>query len=288
MTLERVRQLPGWVTGLALGLLAVGLVFLALTGTLRPITAAATRPWVRVQTWVVRYVQAARDFLTAPREMDALIRRNRELEAQVQTLKAQVATLQQEVAQLEAVAQLLNFAREHPENKYLVAQVIGRDPSPFMHYILINVGSEDGVRPGMPVVAAEGLVGQVEAVIPTAARVRLITDPTSRVNVRTSPSNVDGVVAGSVTGDLSLTMVPLDAKIAPGDLVVTSGLGGQYPPNILVGQVVSTRRAGYALFQEAALQPAVDFAHIRAVMVITSFRAVDIRPLIPTPGAAGP
>ncbi len=270
---------------LAVGLLLVGAVLLLSSGILGPLPAAVSRPLVFVQTWVAKYAQAVQTFFSTPREMDALIRRNQALEAEVEQLRAQVAALQQEVARLQAVAELLDFAREHPENKYLVAQVIGRDPSPFMHYILIDVGSEDGVRPGMPVVAAEGLVGQVEAVIPTAARVRLITDPGSRVNVRTTPSNADAVLAGSVTGDLTLTLVPLDAKIAPGDLVVTSGLGGQYPPDILVGQVVSTRKLGYALFQEAAVQPAVDFAHLRAVMVVVNFRAVDISPLIPTPQA---
>lgn len=283
--MERFRTLPGWMYWAAFGLMALGLVLLALTGYLRPVLRAATRPLIAVQTWTSRYVYSIQDLLTSPTEVEALRRRNQELEAEVNRLRAQVAELQLQVSQLELVAALLDFARQHPEHEYLVAQVIGRDPSPFLHYVLINVGSDDGVRPGMPVVADKGLVGQVDAVIPTAARVRLITDPSSRVNVRTTPSNVDAVLAGSLTGDLQLTLVPLEAKIQPGDLVVTSGLGGQYPPNILVGQVVSTRQVGFALFQEAAVQPAVDFTHLQAVLVVTNFRPVDVSPLIPTPGA---
>ncbi len=283
--MERVRALPAWMYWAALGLMAVGVVLMALTGTLQPVLRYVSRPVVAVQTWATRYVYSLRDFVTAPRDMEALRKRNQELEAEVNRLRAQVAELQLQVSQLELVTALLDFARQHPEHEYLVAQVIGRDPSPFLHYVLINVGSDDGVRPGMPVVADKGLVGQVDAVIATAARVRLITDPNSRVNVRTTPSNVDAVLAGSLTGDLRLTLVPLEAKLQPGDLVVTSGLGGQYPPNILVGQVVSTRRVGFALFQEASVQPAVDFAHLQAVLVVTNFRPVDVSPLLPTPVA---
>ncbi len=281
--MERLRPIPSWLSWAALALMGLGVVLLALTGYLRPLLRLSTQPLIEIQTWAARYVYTVRDYVSAPRDMEALRRRNQELEAEVARLRAQVAQLQQQVAQLEVVAALLDFAREHPEHEYMVALVIGRDPSPFLHYVIINVGSDDGVRPGMPVVAAQGLVGQVEAVIPTAARVRLITDPGSRVNVRTTPSNVDAVLAGSITGDLSLTLVPLEAKIQPGDLVITSGLGGQYPPNILVGQVVSTRKLGFALFQEATVQPVVDFARLDAVLVVTNFRAVDISPLIPTP-----
>ncbi len=281
--MERLRTLPSWMWWAALGLMAAGLILLALTGYLRPLARAVSEPFLQVQTWSAQLFYSVRDFISAPRDMEALRRRNQELEAEVARLRAQVADLQQQLAQLEVVTALLDFAREYPEHEYLVALVIGRGPSPFLHYVIINVGSDDGIRPGMPVVAAEGLVGQVEAVIPTAARVRLITDPGSRVNVRTTPSNVDAVLAGSLTGDLTLTLVPLDADLETGDLVITSGLGGQYPPNILIGQVVSTRRLAAALFQEATVQPAVNFDQLEAVLVITNFRAVDIAPLIPTP-----
>jgi rod shape-determining protein MreC len=108
------------------------------------------------------------------------------------------------------------------------------------------------------------------------------------VSVRVTTSNTEALLVGSVTGDLSLEMVPLDAKVHPGDLVVTAGLGGAYPPNILVGQVLSTRRLAHALFQEVAVQPATPFADLRLVLVIVNFRPVDIAPLIPTPGPGAP
>jgi len=133
----------------------------------------------------------------------------------------------------------------------------------------------------MPVVTQQGLVGRVDAVIANAARIKLITDSTSVVNVRLQSAEIEAQLQGSLTGDVFLDMIPLDETIEPGDVVLTSGLGGNYPPNIFVGQVLSTQRRENALFQTASVQPIVDFSSINAVLVVTNFRAVDISPLIP-------
>ena len=67
-----------------------------------------------------------------------------------------------------------------------------------------------------------------------------------------------------------------------GDVVITSGLGGGYPPDLIVGQVLNVRKRDYELFQQATVQPAVDFARLEIVLVITNFRPVDIEPLVPS------
>ena len=73
-------------------------------------------------------------------------------------------------------------------------------------------------------------------------------------------------------------MISQDATVTVGDVVLTSGLGGSYPPNLLVGQVVSVRKLDYELFQQAAIQPNVDFNQLGFVLVITNFAPVDINP----------
>jgi rod shape-determining protein MreC len=88
---------------------------------------------------------------------------------------------------------------------------------------------------------------------------------------------------GSVTGDISLDMIPLDANLQAGDLVLTSGLGGIYPPNLLIGQVTGVRRLEAELFQTASVQPVVDFTQLKIVLVIINFQPIDISPLLPTP-----
>ncbi len=266
-----------------LGLMVAGVLLLALGGYLAPLTRLLGQPAVAAQTWVATRVQAVRSLLTAPRDVQALRQRNAELEAQVAQLEGQILSMQQQLAQMEVLSALLDFSRAHPENRYMAAQVIGRDPSPFLRYILINRGSDDGLRRGMPVVSAEGLVGRVAAVTANAARVQLITDPSTRINVKVQPSGAEGLVLGSITGEISLDQVSLEAHIQPGDVVVTSGLGGLFPPNIVIGQITGVRRLEFELFQRASVQPVVNFSRLEIVLVITNFRPVDVSPLLPTP-----
>jgi rod shape-determining protein MreC len=135
----------------------------------------------------------------------------------------------------------------------------------------------------MPVVTNQGLIGRVDSVIADAARVQLITDPASVVNVRLQNANTDAVLLGSITGDLSLDMISQEVNVEPGDVVLTSGLGAGFPPDLIVGQIVNVRKRDYELFQQATIQSAVDFSRLEIVLVITNFRPVDIQPLISTP-----
>jgi rod shape-determining protein MreC len=259
-----------------------GILALAFGGYLRPISSVITRAWISLQTWVSTRYLGIQQFLTAPQDLAALRQRNAELEAQISQLQLQIIELQQQIADREILAALVRYSRANPTYTYKAAQVIGRDPSPFMHYILINAGSNDGLRRGMPVVTHQGLVGRVDAVIDSAARVQLITDPTSSVNVRLQNSRTEAILVGSTTADLWLDMIPQQAKVIPGDLVVTSGLGGVYPPNIPAGQVLDVQKQEAALFQQASVQPTVDFNQLSIVLVILNFTPVDIAPLIPT------
>lgn len=265
-------------------LVAVGLVALALGGYFNPVTNWFTRITVGAQTWVSGRYLAVVDFLTVPRDVASLRQQNAQLEADVARLQTQVIELQQQVTETNILSALVDFARANPEYSYKAASVIGRDPSPFLRYVIINVGSNEGVLPGMPVVTDKGLVGRVDAVIGEAARLQLVTDAASAVNVRMQASNTEAILVGSITGDLSLDMIPQDANIQDGDVVLTSGLGGNYPANLLVGQIVSVRKLQSELFQQAIIQPNVDFNRLQFVLVITDFKPVDIAPLIGTPG----
>ncbi|MBN2388541.1 MAG: rod shape-determining protein MreC [Anaerolineales bacterium] len=263
-------------------LVSVGLVAMALGGFFNTATSRVGQFIVNAQTWIsIRYV-AVVDFLTVPRDVASLRQRNTELEAEVARLQTQVIELQERVTETEVLSALVDFARANPVNTYKAATIVGRDPSPFLRYVIINVGSNDGIRTGMPVVNDRGLVGRVDAVAAEAARVQLITDPASQVNVRLQGSNTDALLIGSVTGDLSLDMISQDANVPVGEVVLTSGLGGGFPPNILVGQVLSIRKLDYELFQQATVQPVVDFNQVQFVLVIINFRPVDITPLIPS------
>lgn len=275
---------PRNVRNVIIMLLAVGILLLALSGFLRPLLGVVMDPFVSTQRWLSERFMAVYDFFTLPRNVTDLLQRNALLEDEVSGLQTQIIQLQEQLQEANVLYSLLDFARARPQDEYIAAAVIGRDPSPFLHYVIIDHGSDDGIRHGMPVVTEQGLVGRVDAVTAGAARVQLITDPGSVINVRLQNQKTEGQVSGSVTGEMTLEMVAQNVSFSSGEILLTSGLGGTFPVDILVGQVLEISRTENQLFQSASVQPVVDFASVRAVLVITNFRTINIAPLIPTPG----
>jgi rod shape-determining protein MreC len=265
-------------------ILAIGLIALALSGYLNPILKIALSPFIGAQTWLSERFRIVQTYLNAPADVAQMRQRISELESENARLQVQIVELQNQVSEAQVLASLVDFARAHSENQYIAGQVIGYDPSPFIHYVIINRGSDDGLRRGMPVVTAQGLVGQISSVTAGAARVQLITDAAVAINVHLQQADTDAVLRGQITSDIGLEKIPQSAQVQAGDLILTSGLGGNYPPNLVVGQVTTVRKLDYDLFQTAEVQPAVDFNQLEIVLVVINFRPVEILPLIPTPG----
>ena len=262
-------------------LVVAGVILLALSGYLSPILRTALDPAVGVQGWISSRYLAVYEFMTVPRDVASLRERNAQLEAEVTNLQKQVIELQQQLREAEIMYSLFEYQKTTLQNTYLPARVLGRDPSPYIQYIYIDQGSDHGIRHGMPVVTQQGLVGRVDAVTAQAARVQLITDPTSVVNVKLESVEAEAQMVGSLTGDISLEMVPQDIPLHSGELVLTSGLGGGFPSNILIGQVATVRKLENDLFQSATIQATVDFRNLQAVLVVTNFKPVDYTPLNP-------
>jgi rod shape-determining protein MreC len=277
-----MRTITGQWKLAVLLLIVIGLVLLALSGYLSTGLNAAMEPVLSLQSWVSSRYLAVYEFLTVPRDVATLRQRNAELEDEISELQRQNIELTQQLEEAQVLYALLDYARTQPENIYIASPIIGRDPSPFLQYVFIRHGSDNGIRHGMPVVTQQGLVGRVDSVIAGAAGVQLITSADSVVNVRLQNSGEDAQLVGSITGDLTLEMIPQDVVVQPGELILTSGLGGNYPGDILVGQVISVRKASDELFQTASVQPAVDFSSLRTLLVITNFRPVDTTILIPS------
>jgi rod shape-determining protein MreC len=274
------------IQSIVLALVVIGLIILALGGYLAPLTRVALGPLISAQTWLSTRYLAIQNVVNSPQDLIRLRQRNAELEVQVSDLQAEVIDLKQQLTETRILSALVDFARVHPENRYVAVSVIGRDPSPFAKYVIINRGSDDGLRRGMPVVTAQGLVGRITAITANAGRVQLITDPDSSVNVSLEGSGAQAVLRGSLTGELTLEMIPQSANVQVGDLVLTSGLGGNFPANLLVGQVTGVRGKETDLFKTAAVQPIVDFSQLEILLIIVNFQPIDIEPLIPPPTTA--
>jgi rod shape-determining protein MreC len=198
----------------------------------------------------------------------------RALREENQRLQQESAILQRRVSQLEEHAletqrlQGLLAMRETSRAKYLAARIVGKDATNWFKTVLIDRGSQAGLRRNLPVVAPDGLVGRVVEVTPFAAKVQLITDPVSASGGLLQRTRVTGIVSGNLGAGLKVRYLPLLADVAVGDEVVTSGMGGVFPKGIPVGRVVAVERKSGALFQEAVLQPKVDLGRLEEVLIL--------------------
>ncbi len=277
-----MKKLFSSIKPFAIILVAIGLILLALGGYLSPVLVTLARPILGAQEWISSRYVAINQLVNAPQDVEELRIRNFELESEVARLQSQIIILQEQLDESQGLEELLGYARRRPEFQYSAAAVIGKDPSPFLHYIIIDHGSDEGIRRGMPVVTQSGLVGRIDAVTAGASRVQLITDPGSVVNVKLQNLQVNAQVGGTITGEIILDMVPQDINLTPGEVILSSGLGGNYPPDLMIGQVITVRQFENELFQTATIQPIVDFSQLQAVLVIKNFRPIDITPLIPS------
>lgn len=161
---------------------------------------------------------------------------------------------------------LLDF-KEAQEMATLPARVIAEDASSWFRTVTIDKGSEDGVTEGLPVVVAEGVVGRVVRSSGRYSRVLLITDASSAVATLLQDNRARGVCRGQ--GDLlTFDFVLRQEEVAPGDRVVTSGMGGVFPKGLVVGTVESVDRQEFGLFQTIVITPSVDFSHLEEVLVL--------------------
>jgi rod shape-determining protein MreC len=156
------------------------------------------------------------------------------------------------------------------------ARVVGQDPSNLAWSIIIDQGSADGVKPGMPVVTPEGLVGRVISTGTNWAKVLLLIDPSSSVNAVVQSTRATGVVQGDISGNPIIKYVPQGEAIKIGDLILTSGMGATFPKRLVIGQVTEVRKHDIELFQEAIIKPAVDFTRLEFVLILKKFTPSDI------------
>ncbi len=150
-----------------------------------------------------------------------------------------------------------------------LARVIGVDLGAYRYRLTLNVGARDGVKPGQPVIDAHGVLGQVREVLPTTSMVMLITDPTHALPVVIERSGLRTVAYGSRDGDmLMLPSIPLAADVRVGDRLLTSGLGGRFPPGFPVGEIRSVKPASSGMFLEAHVQPAANIDRTDDVLLL--------------------
>lgn len=210
------------------------------------------------------------------RDVAAIYRENQTLRSENQELRHVVFQLTEKAAENERLQAMLEFRTKTVSFQLKAATVIGRDPGTLNYSVLINQGSNDGVRVNMPVMTPQGLVGHVMEVFSRTAKVRLLVDTGSSAAamVQRPQSRAVGIVDGNPSQVSVLRMKNLmrDGDVIKGDKIMTSGLGGIYPKGILIGEVADVVDDEGGLLKNAMIRPAVDFSRLEEVFIITGER----------------
>lgn len=256
--------------------LCSGLIFGSQSGVLAPLESIIAAPLNVISGILTRVALAFSSDIRDITELNTLRQRNAELETALANLLSELPELREIASDYERLSEQLGYVRSNQEQETLTAEVIGIDTSGFLRTIIVNRGTRDGVNVGMPVISGNNLVGRVIEVTANAAQVLLINDQSSAVSARLQSTRVQGSVIGLPGGGLRMTFIPLGSEIRPGDLVITSGLGGNFPPDIVIGQITSIRQFEFELYQEVEMRSLVNFNTLEFVLIITNFQPVDI------------
>lgn len=213
-------------------------------------------------------------------ENEALRRRQLLQQQQLQ----RYAALQAENARLRA---LLDASRR-VEQKVLIAELLSVDVEPYSRSVVLNKGSEHGIYAGQPILDANGVMGQVTRVGPYTSTALLITDPSHAIPVLVNRSGQRAIAVGTGPSDkLELPYLPNTADIKPGDLLVTSGLGGRFPPGYPVARVETVHRSPTEPYVAVLAQPLAQVQRAREVLLVRSEPAPAAPAADCTPGVPG-
>ncbi len=187
--------------------------------------------------WTVKPVAASARMLADFRAYSRVYAQNAELRRELQRMQGwREAALQLEQKNARLLA--LNKVRLNPRASFVTGEVMADSGSPFRRSATVNVGRLDGVADGAAVLDGLGLVGRIAGVAERSSRILFVTDASSRVPAVIRPSGQRALVTGDNGAAPALDFVDGGEPLRPGDRVVTSGDGGLYPPDILIGQVV--------------------------------------------------
>ncbi|HEX5304524.1 MAG TPA: rod shape-determining protein MreC [Dyella sp.] len=307
MALNRDESSPLFAGSMAgtlrlLGYLALAMVLMVLdhrngwTWRVRYATAVVVEPLYRLAGAPSAGMHA---LTTAFAERKALTEQNQRLREDLLLANAKLNRMASVAEQNQRLKELLDTQRSLELNVQL-ARVIGVDLGPGEHRLMLNLGANNGVEVGQPVIDARGVMGQVAHVLPTTSVVMLITDPNHALPVTIERTGLRTIAYGARDGrGLILPDIPMAADVRAGDNLLTSGLGGRFPPGFPVGTITRAQPSANGMFLEASAVPAADIDRSEDVLLLHDL-AEQVGPpdpiapagppadLAPPPGSAAP
>lgn len=222
-------------------------------------------------TWVFNQVDNNADSLRTdePTDLEAELESVRQERDELLAENAELRMLEEEVEQLR---NQLDFQEAFPDLEPVPANVISEDPKGVERILIIDQGSEAGIREGMAVVSPEFFVGQVTSVEDNRSRVTLMLDASAQIGGMLQDSGEEGVVYGrwQAGGLIEMRHIPADAEVEEGELVITSGRTARVPAGLIIGQVSEVELDVQGDTQSVSLTPMLDFRALQSVTVILS------------------
>ncbi len=267
--LSRLRRYP--IPALILFLLLVALVLTSVrvkqqkgTAFLDALALEVCSPFQRASASLIQTVQRTFEqyFLLVNVQRENEILKQRIAELQKENTHREEALLANE-----RLRKLLQF-QEKISTPTIAAEVIGQDSSSWFKSLTINKGEASGVRKGMAVITADGIVGQILKTGRHYATVLLITDYNSAVDSIVQKTRARAIVEGKGETRCQLKYLLRSEEVSVGDIILTSGLSGNFPKGLLIGEVRKVEKKGHSIFQYAELVPSVDLTKLEEVLVV--------------------
>ena len=202
--------------------------------------------------------------------MEAIMQENEELKKKNSELETVLRELEMIKAENTTLQEYMSLTEKYSSYQTIPAYVINKDVSNYSSTLVLNVGTNDGIKENMTVIADKGLVGHVISVSDNTCKVQVIIDSASTVSSSISTTQESIICKGTLENDqiLRATYIPTGAELIQGDSVYTSGIGGIYPKGIIIGTIKEIVTTSNITDRYAIVEPAVDFSKIDTVLII--------------------
>ncbi|MDX2226449.1 MAG: rod shape-determining protein MreC [Verrucomicrobiae bacterium] len=249
-----------------------------LSGTVTSLFGWFTEPVAAFKRWFSRADEGMKS-------LDDLSQHNSRLVWDNSRLRAENDRLRQLVTENSRLKAMLGFEQDSPF-ELVAARIISRDSSTWWQGLLIDKGFEDGLQANMPVISEQGLVGKLTTILKNQSRMILVLDENCKVSAVIEENREQGIVTGTREGNeinpvVRMTYISRKADIKPGMSVLTSGLGGIFPPGIRIGTIrevkISSQTGNLGLYKDATLQPSVDMSNLEYVFVVVKSSKAPVK-----------
>ena len=261
------------VTIIVLSVAFLGLITLTVSRDDKGLESGAGSTLNPVQKVAYGFNRGVKDFVDFFLNFSDVRDENKELKKENDKLKAEIDEYSKLKEENERLQKVLNFKDEKNNYDYIGTNIIGISGDSILNGYIVDRGKDDGIEKGMVVISADGLVGQVSSVGKNWAIVQCIVNENVKVAVMVDSTRENtGILQGYkdyFNNNLAKVLnLPMDSEVKEGDIIVTSGLGGYYPKEIKIGEVVSVEEDRVKVMKSAIVKPYVDFNKIEELFIV--------------------